>query len=121
MFAVTTGSHMFSFNIPWRVAAGANALKIGLIFPAFSSCSIVANAPVAAPGVSESFNGRISNTGVFITFTSAPTLINNYCTIDGIITFTAAGTMAVIYGAEAASASAVTVMAGGGGIIWAMQ
>ena len=53
---------------------------------------------------------------------SAQTLSNNPLAIDGVITFTAAGTMHVIYGADAiATGSGITLPAGGAGIIWAMQ
>src|SRR3990167_6815284 len=121
LFAVTTGTHMFEWRIPFRVVAGANSAKIGLTFPAFSSCAIQVESPVAADGVSGGMQAFIASSGKFVTFTSSPTLENNYIMINGIATFTAAGDMRVIYAAEAASASAVTFLAGGGGIIWAMQ
>jgi len=48
--------------------------------------------------------------------------VNNYLCIDGVIQFTAAGTLHVLQAAEVvATASGVTFKAGAAGIIWAMQ
>lgn len=122
MFTVTTGTHMFKFRIPWRTGSGTVGLGFGLAFPAFSSCAIAHRAPVAASGVAAEQQNFQAQSGQMTTFPSAPTLINNYVHTDGQITFTAAGTMHVLYNAEVATASSgVVLMAGGSGIIWAMQ
>lgn len=122
LFAVTTGTHMFQFRIPYNTGLGSIGAKIGLAFPAISACSISARSPIAAGGVAGEFQDFIANSGKLITFTSAPTLTNNYINIDGAITFTAAGTLHVLYAAEIlATASGITITAGGSGIIWAMQ
>lgn len=122
LFLVTTGTHMFEFTIPWNTGLGSIAPKFGLLFPAISSCSIRVAAPIAAGGAGGEFQDFIANSGKLVTFTSAPTLTNNYGLIEGSITFTAAGTLHVIYAAEIiATASGITLPAGGCGIIWAMQ
>jgi hypothetical protein len=123
LFAVTTGVHMFRFQFPWNSGLGTIGIKMGLLFPAISSCSIRAVAPVAGGGVGGESQAFIARSGDLISsWTSAPTLSNNYAMIEGVANFTAAGTLQVIYAAEiTATGSGITITAGGAGIIWAMQ
>ncbi len=121
-FTVTTGVHMFKFQIPWNTGLGSNGIKVGLLFPAINSCSILVRGKMGAAGTATTWEDGIANSGKFITFGSAPTLVNNNCIIDGVANFSAAGTMHVICAAEAiATASGVTFKAGCAGLIWAMQ
>ena len=122
LFSVTTGTHMFQFRVPWRTGAGTVGVGWGLQFPAFSSCAIAHRADVAQTGVGAEHQNFQAQSGQMTVFPSAPTLANNYIHTDGVITFTAAGTMHVLYQAEVATASSGLVIQGGGcGIIWAMQ
>ena len=122
LFSVTTGSHMFQFRLPWKTKSGTVGIGVGLLFQAFSSCNIAVRAPIAAAGVAAEMQNFIAQSGVMTLMTSAPTLDNNYCHIDGAITFTAAGTMHLMYQPEVATgASGPRLTAGGCGIIWAMQ
>lgn len=120
-FAVTTGAHQFQFRLPHRAGGAGNSCKVGLAFPAFSACAIHVDLPGANAPTSANLEGFIYNSGQMVTGTSNPTLVNNYGAIDGVINFTAAGTLHVIVASEASLASGVVFQAGCSGIIWAMQ
>lgn len=120
-FSVTTGVHQFQFRLPHRSGAGGQACKLGLLFPAFSACAIQVDLPGVNAPTSANLESYIHNSGQLITGTSTPTLVNNYAAINGVINFTAAGTLHVIVASETSLASGTVFQAGGSGIIWAMQ
>lgn len=120
-FPVASGvPYQFRYQIPWNTGIGTCGLKLGVIFPAFISCSIQVTIPVAAPGTGAYLVGDVSTSGTLITGTSAPTLANNSALIEGEIYLSGSGNLNVIYASEVATASGVRLMAGGSGIIWAM-
>ena len=120
-FAVLSGvPYQFRYQIPWNTGQAPCGLKLGVIFPAFVSCSIQVTIPVAAPGTGAYLVGDVNTSGTMITGTSAPTLANNSALIEGQILLSANGNLDVIYAAEVATASGVRLMQGGSGIIWAM-
>jgi hypothetical protein len=122
-FAVTSGTHMFQFRIPWNTLTLGTGIKIGLTFPATTSVAIMVQAPMAATGATATgFEDYIIQSGKMVTLTTAPSLNNNPILIDGVINATTAGTLHVIYAAEVtATGSGITIAAGASGIIWAMQ
>jgi hypothetical protein len=120
-FPVTSGvPYQFRYQRPWNTGIGTCGLRLGVIFPAFISCSIQVTIPVAAPGTGAYLVGDISRSGTMVVGTSAPTLANNSALIEGQIYLSGSGNLEVIYASEVATASGVRLMAGGTGIIWAM-
>jgi hypothetical protein len=120
-FAVSTGPYQFQYRIPWSVGVGTTGLKIGVTFPAVTSCAIAAAVNVAAPGTAAFLEGAIHTSGTFVVGTSAPTLANNCAIIDGSVMFAASGVLNVIYAAEVSAATGPVLMRGGSGIIWALS
>lgn len=120
-FAVTTGAHQFRFFLPHRAGAAGQAARVGLLFPAFDACAVHVDLPGVQAPTSAVLEGFIYNSGQMIAGATAPTLVNNFAKIEGVINFTAAGTLHVICGTEASLASGTVFQAGGSGIIWAMQ
>ena len=122
LFLLATGvPYAFRFDIPWQCRSQTVGLRIGLTFPATISCSINAEIVTAGPGTAAFFTGQIDRSGVMIIGTSAPTNENNCAFVEGSIMVSAPGTMHVLYGAEAATASSGPVLKEGRtGIIWAM-
>jgi len=114
---------MFQFRIPWKSygAGGTVGLKLGVTFPAAISFGIVFRGPITnVVGNNEQTFHAIASGDFNIVSTSAPTGPNNYAFIDGTIYTSVNGTLHVLYGAEAACASGVTLMPGACGIMWAM-
>lgn len=120
-FDVASGvPYMFKYCIPWSVGLGSIGLKVGLTFPATTSCSISVSVPVAADGTARLFCGGIASSGKVVTGTSAPSLDNNECIIEGSVLFSGSGVLQVIYGNELSAATGVVLKAGASGIIWAL-
>lgn len=120
-FAISSGvPYRFRYDIPWSVGLGSVGLRVGLIFPAAISCSITVMVPVAADGVAGAFVGGIGSSNKMIVGTSAPTLNNNYCLIEGSLFCSGSGNLDVIYGAEVSAPTGPVLKAGATGIIWAL-
>lgn len=120
-FAISSGiPYKFRYDIPWNVGLGTTGLRVGLLFPAAISCAISVTIPIAVDGAASAFVGGIASSGKMVVGTSAPTLVNNYCLIEGQLFCSGSGNLDVIYGSEVSAPTGPVLKAGGGGIIWAL-
>lgn len=120
-FAVSSGvPYQFRYHIPYRVGLGTTGIRIGLVFPATTSCAIAATIPIAADGTARVLVGGIANSGKLVTGTSSPSLDDNDVLIEGSILCAGSGVLNVIYANEVSAATGVVIKAGATGIIWAM-
>jgi hypothetical protein len=119
-FDVASGvPYQFRYHIPYSVGVGTTGIRIGLVFPATTSCAIAASIPIAADGVARVLVGGIANSGKLVTGTSSPSLDNNDVLIEGSILCAGSGVLNVIYANEVSAATGVVIKAGATGIIWA--
>jgi len=95
-----------------------NGLRVGLTFPAATVVSAVAYIPVSADGTAAQHIGWITSSGDSVVGTSMPTInVPLIVQVEGNITPSANGTLALGYGAEISTTVGVILRQGSVGIL----
>jgi hypothetical protein len=118
-FVVTSGNtYYFEFCALWKCNVTTNGFKVGLTFPAAVVVAAQAVVPITA---ATSITGPISASGGAITGTSTPTSATPYMAfVNGTITPSASGNLALMFAGELATTAGVALLAGTNGMIRAI-
>lgn len=101
----------FKATIAYASNTATVGIKVQLNTPTFTTLAATVTAAQAAAGTNSTWVGFITASGGQVTATNTPVINTKYiCTIEGFILATAAGTVQVLIGVEAAGT--VTVYAG---------
>lgn len=110
VFPVTAGvTYKYKFHVMYTSAATNTGMRLGLLYPAVTVATGVANIASGADGTGAYFQGVLNSSGDSVMSANSPTTSANgmYSSVEGVIVPSASGNVQLTVGTEVASSNIV--------------